>query len=1320
MKTSRSALHAVFAAFAFASSAIAQTYQVTDIGLLNGAPTYATAISDNGVVCGYALPTASTAKAWVFYNNALTELPGLGGSDTRAMAVAMDGKIYGSSANAGGLIHAVRWENGVIADLGPAGGLDGWFPQAVNAGGVIAGHTGTASAPVSAFTMGASFASIPPLTGATPPVTNAAFDINDAGAVVGVSSWVGGGTRAFRNNAGGSAVSLGTLGANDSTALGINTAGDVVGYSVNASNQTRAFLFTDSGGMRDLGVLAGCVESRADAVNDTGLVVGSCDDASGNSRAFLWNASGAVLDLNPLIPPNGGWVLNEARSINGGGDIVGNGMFGGQSHAFIIERFDGADTLAPIVSGTVATFNGAPSSTVTVNFWDNEKVVGATTYAPGLIRITGPNGFDVIAARQSWYQADRQASVSTFTFAQPGGLWDGADNGVYEIRLAPNVVSDLAGNTHPGGVIGTFTVGMQTVPVLNWITLPSTATGGVPVNLSFGAFGSYPAASGDLFTVSVDWDGDGATIVTFPGRASNAIVAHTFTSTGTHTVRVRVTDPHGLQSSGRTAAIAVANANVLPFLSENTAAVLPAGVTTNGAVATIQNGKLYMFGTQPWANLGEEVPIYTWNFLPGGVFNAGAPFVSGGHMDVGPLTPERVAIDGQGRIVVYRAQGGSTYTSGGGVGGSIASKPGGYFASANAVDNTGRYYAFGGLANNHRYDASGAPPWTALPALPAGFTPATASYDGAGRIIVFGGTSVYALNIAANSWTQLPNAPASIYGTAMLGADGFIYVFSFGLVWTFNPAGNSVSLAGTTASDHTVSPAVLGADGFIYLIGGYDPVNYISSSAIARIDTRPGSALRAPRITSTPTTTIVHDTPWTYQIASGGKPSPTFSIVRGPVGMTVGNATGLVAWTPAANQGGAQFAVVRAENSAGSAEQFITFNILGVPPDITPPAAVTGISAFNITTTGADLSWSASSDDIGVVAYRLQTRRVGGNRWHKITSYPTFATTAALSWHVTSLPGTAPTYYIVAVDAAGNESARSPITVSFLSPPSLYADQNGTFAGARAIVNEPWIGNVFTGLGNPLPTLTPTAFPAGAVWHSASANSRYFTWTAAAGQEGPQIFTVTASSINGSTSLSRTVTTFPAGTDLIPPSSVGSLVVDQISFDSCRVTWTAATDNYGVVSYNVAAVHREPRRRFHRGAYHDHVVSFTVPAGATQAVISGLLASTSYIVSVTPADAAGLYGYRLTRDIRTLPQPFIVDSTQVTTVQNADGSTTMTWPGYAYYWRFTVECSPDLVNWLPVEPATQWPSYVTTFTFTPEPGVPSRFYRVRATPATTP
>lgn len=1294
----------------------AQTYQITGIGLLDGAPTCATAINDDGIVCGYALPDASTAKAWVFEDSTLTELTGLGGADTRAMTVAADGRVYGYATDGAGLAHAVRWENGVITDLGPASGTDAWFAQGVNASGDIAGHTGTAAAPGSAFSLSlSSFTALPPLAGATAPATNAAYDINDAGAVVGVSSWVGGGTRAFRTDGSGAPVSLGTLGANDSTAMSINTAGDVAGYSVNAGNATRAFIFTDGGGLRDLGVLAGHVESRAFSINDAGLVAGTSEDAAGNARAFLWNGSGALLDLNPLIPPNSGFTLNEAQDINNGGDIVGCGTVGGVAQAYIIERFEGLDTLAPIVSGSVAVTNGAPASVVTVNFWDNEKVVGATTYATGMIRVTGPNGYDAVAAKQSWFSADRQASTSTFTFTPPGGSWNGADNGTYEILLAPGVVSDLAGNTHPGGVIGTFTVGIQTVPTLTLSGLPASTTPGTPVNLTVTATGSYPAAAGDVFAVAIDWDGDGGDLQTV-NATSNTAIPHTFTALGTHTVRVTVTDPHALTSSGRTAQITVTNNPALPLLSSVRAEQTGYFGSMNNVRVAEKAGKFYLFGGLPLSN--DNTPAVTWNYS-----TPGAAFTFEGDLDNGPIYPEGAALDGRGRICVWGGadtEGGTTanamtYTTAGGVGGGIVDKP-----TANpgvsARDNPGRLYSISPTIA-YRYDAgaSGSGAWSTL-AAPPNIPCGTASYDGAGRIIVFGGTTAWAYSIAGNAWSQLANSPAAV-SSAAPGADGFIYLVGGTTVYAFNSATSTTSAAGRTNYDHTGLPAAPGNDGLIYYFGA----SYIAGTTnIETLDTNP-ALTRAPRITSVPTATTALSVgnAWTCQVAAGGKPAPSFSIVSGPAGLSVGASSGLVAWTPAPAQTGTHTARVRASNSAGIAEQMMTLTVPGAPPDTTPPAPPTNLAAFNITTTSADLQWSPGTDNTGVVSYRLKTARRSGTRWRRTTTYPTFGTTSGLTWHVTASVGAVVNYYIVSVDAAGNESTRALLTVAFIAPPSISANNGGTFYGTRAIVGEPWVGNTFTALGNPVPTLSAGTFPAGAVWHSTAANSGYYTWTAIAGQEGAQTFTVNATNTGGNASFSNNVTVYPAGTDLIPPGAVGSLVVDQISFDSCRATWTAATDNYGVAACRVSAAHREPRRRFHHGAYNDHVLTFEVPAGTSSVIIPGLRSSTSYIVSITARDTAGLWGSASTRDIRTLLQPFVLNDALLNRTVNPDGSTTLTWPGYGYYWNFIPECSADLANWLTI-PAGTWPSNATSITFTSAQAATHQFFRVRAVPAAAP
>jgi chitodextrinase len=99
-------------------------------------------------------------------------------------------------------------------------------------------------------------------------------------------------------------------------------------------------------------------------------------------------------------------------------------------------------------------------------------------------------------------------------------------------------------------------------------------------------------------------------------------------------------------------------------------------------------------------------------------------------------------------------------------------------------------------------------------------------------------------------------------------------------------------------------------------------------------------------------------------------------------------------------------------------------------PDTTPPSAPTSLSASNVTQTGATLSWTASSDNVGVAGYDLYANatKVGS------TSATTYGFSALTC-------GASNTLAVVAYDAAGNQSAKASVTVATTScrdttPPS--------------------------------------------------------------------------------------------------------------------------------------------------------------------------------------------------------------------------------------------------------------------------------------------
>ena len=103
-------------------------------------------------------------------------------------------------------------------------------------------------------------------------------------------------------------------------------------------------------------------------------------------------------------------------------------------------------------------------------------------------------------------------------------------------------------------------------------------------------------------------------------------------------------------------------------------------------------------------------------------------------------------------------------------------------------------------------------------------------------------------------------------------------------------------------------------------------------------------------------------------------------------------------------------------------------------PDTTPPTAPTGLTASNIGMTSVTLSWTASTDNIGVTGYKV----------YRGTTYVGFTTSTSMQ--VTGLTSnTAYSFTVVAQDAKLNTatSAALPVT-TLIGPIFVYTEGNGT------------------------------------------------------------------------------------------------------------------------------------------------------------------------------------------------------------------------------------------------------------------------------------
>jgi chitodextrinase len=115
------------------------------------------------------------------------------------------------------------------------------------------------------------------------------------------------------------------------------------------------------------------------------------------------------------------------------------------------------------------------------------------------------------------------------------------------------------------------------------------------------------------------------------------------------------------------------------------------------------------------------------------------------------------------------------------------------------------------------------------------------------------------------------------------------------------------------------------------------------------------------------------------------------------------------------------------------------------PADTTKPSAPTGLQATGVGSTSVQLSWQASTDDVGVTGYEV-------SRDGQVVATPTGTTVSDSGL----TPATSYTYTVVARDAAGNRSAPSSAvqvtTQSGTTPPP--ASGSPTFHGAASAANN--------------------------------------------------------------------------------------------------------------------------------------------------------------------------------------------------------------------------------------------------------------------------
>ncbi len=310
------------------------------------------------------------------------------------------------------------------------------------------------------------------------------------------------------------------------------------------------------------------------------------------------------------------------------------------------------------------------------------------------------------------------------------------------------------------------------------------------------------------------------------------------------------------------------------------------------------------------------------------------------------------------------------------------------------------------------------------------------------------------------------------------------------------------------------------------------------------------------------------------------------------VSVSVGNTSTVTGLSPATTY---TFAV-KAKDDAGNLSAYsntITVTTLAVP-DTTIPSTPTNLVASGTTQTSTNLSWNASTDNIGVATYSV----------YRNGAYIGFAT--GTTYNVTGL--TASTTYaftVKAKDAAQNLSAVSnTVNVTTLSPPDITAPTAPTNLAATQ-TTQTSTKLTWTQATDNVAITYYNIYRNGAYLVSVSVGST-FTVT---GLTAATTYSFAVRARDAADNLSASSNTINVTTlnnpDTTAPSVPTNLVATNTTQTTTSLTWTAATDNTAVTGYNV----------YRNGAY------LAATTGTTYNV-TGLTASTTYAFTIKAKDAA--------------------------------------------------------------------------------------------------
>src|SRR5689334_20649119 len=256
-------------------------------------------------------------------------------------------------------------------------------------------------------------------------------------------------------------------------------------------------------------------------------------------------------------------------------------------------------------------------------------------------------------------------------------------------------------------------------------------------------------------------------------------------------------------------------------------------------------------------------------------------------------------------------------------------------------------------------------------------------------------------------------------------------------------------------------------------------------------------------------------------------------------------------------------------------------DLLLVDPDTQAPSAPTNLGASNITQTSLALTWTASTDNVGVTGYDVYQNSV------KINSTAVTVT----NYSVTGLtPATTYSYYVVARDAANNISGSSNV----INPTTQSPDTEPPTTPANLVASAISYNSFTLGWGAATDNIAVTGynvFVNGNKVNSAQVTGTSYSVTGLAELTTYTVYVVAldqAGNNTASSSIDVTTTKMP---DMQAPTAPTNLSAVAVTGTSLILNWTASTDNVGVAGYDV---------------YQNNVKINSAPVTSTSYNVSGL------------------------------------------------------------------------------------------------------------------